>query len=296
MKVLIIGANGQLGTDLCKTLSNFEVIPLLHRDIEVTDINSVFAACQQHRPDVIINTASYVRVDDCEDNIEHAYRVNALGARNVAVAAQEVDATLVHISTDYVFGGDEKHTIPYTEFDVPAPLNIYGGSKLASEKFIQHLCHRYFIVRTSSLFGMAGCSGKGGNFIETILKLAKQQDELRVVNDQVFSPTYSKDLAEKITQLISTKHYGIYHITNSGSCSWYEFALETLNLAGSKTPIIPVTSSGYPQRARRPSYSVLDNYHLRLLGIDNMRHWKEALRDYLKEKNGEEINERRNQS
>lgn len=286
MKVLLTGANGQLGTDLRKALQDFELIPLTHEDIEISDMNSVKQAFSKHRPDIIINAAAYVRVDDCEDEKDKAFRVNALGARNVAVVAQELGAKLVQISTDYVFGGEpEPRTVAYTEFDTPVPVSVYGQSKLAGEDLVRHLCLSHFIVRASSLFGVAGSSGKGGNFIETILKLAKERDELRVVNDQVFSPTYTRDLAQKIAQLISTEYYGTFHITNRGTCSWYEFAREILKLASMKTPVIPITSGQYPQKARRPSYSVLDNYHLRLLGMDDMRAWQEALRDYLVARN-----------
>jgi dTDP-4-dehydrorhamnose reductase len=213
---------------------------------------------------------------------DKAFRVNALGARNVAVVAQELGARLVHISTDYIFGGEvEPRTTPYTEFDTPIPPNVYGKSKLAGEDFVRHLCHRHFIVRVSGLFGVAGSSGKGGNFIETMLKLARECDELRVVNDQVFSPTYTSDLARKIAQLMTTDYYGIFHITSRGTCSWYEFTKEILKLADIKTPVVPITSDQYPQKARRPRYSVLGNYHLQLLGMDDMRPWQEALKDYL---------------
>jgi len=282
MKILVTGANGQLGTDLCKALQYFELIPLTHKNIEVADINSVKYAFCKHKPDIIINTAAYVRVDDCETEQDKAFRVNALGARNVAVAAQELGAKLVHISTDYVFGGESKpRATPYTEFETPIPLSVYGKSKLAGENFVRHLCQKHFIIRTSGLFGVAGASGKGGNFVETMLKLAQEREELKVVNDQVFSPTYTKDLAKKIAQLITTEYYGIFHITNRGSSSWYEFAREILRLAGSKTPVIPITADEYPQKARRPRFSVLDNYHLRLLGMDDMRTWQEALKDYM---------------
>lgn len=164
------------------------------------------------------------------------------------------------------------------------PANTYGKSKLAGEEFVRNLCLRHFIVRSSGLFGVAGSSGKGGNFVETMLRLAKERDELKIINDQVFAPTYTKDLAQKIAQLISTEYYGVFHITNRGTCSWYEFAKEILRLAGLKTPAIPITSDQYPQKARRPHYSVLDNYHLRLLGMDDMRPWQEALADYMREK------------
>jgi len=335
MKVLVTGANGQLGTDLCKVVRDFEVVPLTHKDIEVSDMSSVKQVLTRHKPDIIINTAAYVRVDDCEDEKDRAFSVNALGARNVAVVAQELGARLVHMSTDYVFGGEHEPTSelvgeglvpsqneaeglvpsqrkpeglvpsqrkqeglvpsqkkpkgivpsrkphPYTEFDRPVPINIYGQSKLAGENLVRHFCLRHFIVRSSALFGVAGSSGKEGNFVETMLRLAKERDELRVVNDQVFSPTYTKDLARKIVQLMTTECYGIFHITNKGACSWYEFAREILKLAGIKTRVVAITSEQYPQKACRPRYSVLDNYHLRLLGMDDMRPWQEALKDYL---------------
>jgi dTDP-4-dehydrorhamnose reductase len=282
VKVAVTGANGQLGTDLCQALHNFEVIPFTHADIEIADMASVRKALLKHKPAVVINTAAYVRVDDCEDERDKAFQVNALGARNIAVVAQELGAKLVHISTDYVFGGEaEPRTTPYTEFDTPVPLSIYGKSKLAGENLVRHFCLRHFIVRASGLFGVAGSSGKGGNFIETMLRLSRERDELRVVDDQVFSPTYTRDLARKIVQLMTTDYYGIFHITNKGSCSWYEFAREVLKLAGLKNPVIPISSDQYPQKAKRPEFSVLDNYQLRLLGMDDIRPWQEALKDYL---------------
>lgn len=283
MKVLMTGANGQLGTDLCLFLRNAEeVVPLTHAELEIADMNSVKDALNEYCPDVVINTAAYVRVDDCESEPDKAFLTNAIGARNVAVAAQAVGAKLVQISTDYVFGGEgELRTAPYTEFDAPVPLNTYGTSKRAAEELVRHLCLRHFVIRTSALFGTAGSSGKGGNFVETMLRLAQEQAELTVVCDQVFSPTYTGDLARKIAQLTCTEYYGVFHITNRGSCSWYEFAREILTLAGSNTRVVPITSDQYPQKAKRPHYSVLDNYHLRLLGMDDARPWQEALRDYM---------------
>lgn len=283
MKIAIIGANGQLGSDLCHELGSEDIVALAHSDIEITDMNSVKQAIDRHRPDVVINTAAFHRVDDCEDDQDKAFQVNSLGARNISVVAQGVGTKLVHLSTDYVFGGEAgKRTTPYIEFDIPVPLSIYGKSKLAGEDFVHHLCSKHFIIRTSGLFGTAGSSGKGGNFVEAMLRFGKERDELRVVNDQVFSPTYTKDLAIKIAQLITTDYYGIFHITNKGACSWYEFTKEILNLAGLSTPVIPITSDQYPQKARRPHFSVLDNYHLRLLGMDDMRPWRDALTDYMK--------------
>jgi dTDP-4-dehydrorhamnose reductase len=284
MRILITGANGQLGTDLVKELEGHEVVPLTHADADIADFEAIKAACLKHRPEAIVNTASYVRVDDCETNVDLAFRVNALGARNVAVVADGLGAKLVQISTDYVFGGGETRNTPYTEFDAPAPLNVYGRSKLAGEDFVRHLCRRHFVVRASGLFGAAGSSGKGGNFIETILRLARERDRVTVVNDQVFSPTYTPDLAHKIAELLATELYGVYHVTNSGACSWYEFAREALRLAGSKTPILPITSAEYPQKAKRPAYSVLGHYQLKLLGSDDLSSWQDALRRYMRKK------------
>ena len=288
MKVAIIGASGQLGTDICQALKGFEVLPLTHADIEITDMSSTKRILRQHMPDIIVNTAAFLRVDDCETEIDRAFAVNALGTRNVAVVAYELASKLLHISTDYIFGvlpeKDAPRTKPYTEFDSPAPPNIYGRSKLAGENFVRHLCPRHFIVRTSGLFGVTGSISKGGNFVETMLKLGREQDQLKVVNDQVFSPTYTKDLASKIAEIIVTDCFGVFHITNRGACSWYEFAREILGLAGLKTPLIPISSDLYPQEAKRPRFSVLDNYQLRLLGMDDMRSWQEALADYMKGK------------
>ncbi len=285
MKILIIGANGQLGSDLCRQISPTSLAALTHSDIEITSMKSVRCVCEEHKPDIIINTAAFVRVDDCETEIDECFRINALGSRNVAVVAQELQAKLVYISSDYVYGGSvESRTVPFTEFDIPIPINTLGRSKVAGERFARSFCNRHFIIRTSGLFGIAGSSGKGGNFVETIIKLAHEQDELRIVKDQVFSPTYSCDLARKIIEIASTECYGIYHITNKGMCSWWEFARKILDLAGLPTTAIPITSEQFPQVAKRPSYSVLDNYHLRLMGIDDMRHWEEALEDYLQEK------------
>lgn len=285
MKIVIIGATGQLGSDLCRQLSSEEIIPLSHQDIEITDIVSVKQALEQSSPDVVINTAAFHRVDDCETEQDKAFSVNALGAKNVAVISQQIESKLVHIGTDYIFGGEaETRTTPYTEFDTPVPASVYGRSKLAGEDYIHDFHHRYFIIRASGLFGVAGASGKGGNFVETMLRLGRERDKLTVVNDQIFSPTYTKDLAGKIAQLITTEYYGIFHVTNNDICSWYEFAIEILFLAGIQTPIVSITSDQYPQKARRPNYSVLGNYHLKLLGMDNMRSWREALKDYMTEK------------
>ena len=283
MKVMIIGAGGQLGSDLTRELSSYELIPMLHSDIEVADIGSIRVAFSKFKPDAVINTAAFHQPDQCEENPDKAFLVNALGARNLAVVAGEEKIRLVQISSDYVFGGDENRRIPYTEFDPTSPINVVGRAKVAAEKFVQTFCPRHFIVRVSGLFGLLGRSGKGTNFVETILRLSKERSELRVVTDQIFSPTYCPDAARKIGQIISTDYYGIYHITNQGSCSWYEFSREILRLAGSKVPVTPITSEQYHAvKARRPCFSVLDNCQLRLLGINDMKPWQEALLSYMK--------------
>ena len=284
MKVVVIGANGQLGSDLCQELGTSNLVPLLHSDIEITDMDSIKAAFEKHQPDVVINTAAYHQPDQCEDNPDKAYLINSLGVRNLAVAAQEYGIRLAYISSDYVFGGDERRSVPYTEFDSPSPLNIVGKSKLIGEEFSQHLCTRHFIIRVSGLFGVRGSSVKGGNFIETILRIARERGEIRVVNDQIFSPTYTRDAARKIAQLVSTNYYGVFHITNRGQCSWYELAVEAIKLVALEVHCLPITSEQYPQKAKRPHFSVLDNYHLRLLGMDDMRSWQESLKAYLNEK------------
>ena len=285
MKVLLTGADGQLGTDLCRVIDKSDLVPLTQNDIEITDADAVGNICRRYKPDIIINTAAYVRVDDCEDECDMAFKVNALGARNLAVSAQELGAVLIHMGTDYVFGGEGPgRSAPYTEFDIPHPVNTYGRSKLAGEDYVRHLCNRYFIIRTSGLFGVAGSLGKGSNFVETILNRARKGDEIRVVDDQRFSPTYTLDLARKIAQLMITRYFGTFHITNSNTCSWYEFTCRILELAGVSTKVTPVTTEQYPLKAKRPAFSVLDNYHLRLLGIDDMQSWQDALKDYLREK------------
>lgn len=276
-----------MGTDLCRELKSVNLVPLTHADIEIADMHSirqVFEVHQVDTEDVVINTAAYVSTEKCETNPDRAFLLNALGAGNVAVAVQERGARLVHISTGYVFGDEETgRIIPYTEFDIPKPVStsVYGSSKLAGENLVANFCNRYFIVRFTGLFGTEGARGKKGNFIETILQSARTNNELRVISDQVCSLTYTRDAARKIAQLLATSYYGIFHISNKGSCSWYEFACEILRLAGIKTPVIPITSDEFDSAARRPAFSALDNYHLRLLGMDDLRPWQEALKDYM---------------
>ncbi|MBW9223432.1 dTDP-4-dehydrorhamnose reductase [Methanothermococcus sp. SCGC AD-155-E23] len=279
MKVAVIGATGQLGSDLVKVFE--EVIPLTHSDIEVTDLSSC-EVLKELKPHIVINTAAYHKTDECEDNPEKAFLVNAIGARNVALTCKEIGAINVYISTDYVFDGSKEE--PYTEEDIPNPINVYGISKYAGELLTRTLCDRYYIIRVSSLFGVAGASGKGGNFVETMIKKGKAGEELYVVNDITMSPTYTKDAAVAIKKILSSKlPYGVYHVTNDGFCTWYEFAKAIFEITGIDAKLNPTTSDRYPTKAKRPKNSALSIEKIRFYGIE-MRHWRDALRDYLMEK------------
>ncbi|MEM3432972.1 MAG: dTDP-4-dehydrorhamnose reductase [Candidatus Methanomethyliaceae archaeon] len=282
MRIVVIGANGQLGTDLVKVLNNWDLVPLTHADLDICDFVRTRKVLTELKPDIVINTAAFNRVDDAEDQPEKAFWVNTYAVRNLAQVCTDLDCTLMHISTDYVFGG-EKRT-PYTEDDPPNPLNVYGVSKLAGEYFARNICPKHFIVRTSGLYGVAGSSGKGGNFVETMVRLAREGKPIRVVTDQVLTPTYTKDLAQKIKELLTTEAYGLYHITNSGQCSWYEFASKIFELLGMKPDFGPTTSVEFGAKARRPAYSVLAHERLKQLGKDDLRPWPEALKAYLEEK------------
>lgn len=282
MKIMIIGASGQLGSELINLLQDDTLIPLTHLDIEMTDSQQVNDIISSNVPDVVINTAAYHRVDECEDNIEKSFSINACAVRTLAKICNELDTALVHFSTDYVFGG-EKRT-PYVEDDIPNPLSVYAVSKLAGEYFVRNICRRFFLIRTCGLYGAKGISGKGGNFIELMLKLARDKRPIKVVADQVVTPTYAKELALKVSQLIRTDSYGLYHATNDGECSWYEFAKTIFDLTGINASIYPTTAAEYGARTRRPPYSVLENRNLKRIGLDDMGPWREALMDYLIEK------------
>jgi dTDP-4-dehydrorhamnose reductase len=282
MKVMVIGANGQLGSDLVKVFSEWQVIPIKHMDFDICDHAMTHTRITEVKPDVVINTAAFHRVDDCEDRPEKAFAVNTVAVRHLAQVCAAVRCTLVHVSTDYVFGSDQR--APYTENDVPSPLNVYGVSKLAGEYFVRTLCPKHFIARTTGLYGLAGSSGKGGNFVELMIRLAKEGKPIKVVHDQVLTPTSTKDLALKIKDLVQTEAYGLYHLTNSSGCSWYEFAAKIFQLTGLHPNFEPTTSAAFPTKARRPSFSVLAHTQLPKAGLADMRPWPEALADYLQEK------------
>ena len=284
-RVAIIGSTGQLGTDLVDVLAqagNYEVIRLSHREVECTDPVSVEKALKTGRPDVVVNCAAFVRVDEAEDRAEEALRVNGLGALNVARACAEIDALCVYISTDYVFDGGK--SAPYTESDAPRPINIYGVSKLAGEYFVQQASPRWLVVRMASLFGKAGSSGKGGNFVETILAKAKAGESLRLVDDMRMSPTYTRDAAQALERLLRERSLGLFHLANGGNCTWYEFACKALEAVGMDNRIEPISSSSYPMKARRPKDSSLESTKLRLSLKESLRSWHEALKAYLAEK------------
>ncbi|MBI4245039.1 MAG: dTDP-4-dehydrorhamnose reductase [Planctomycetes bacterium] len=282
MKIALIGSNGQLGSDLCSVISGGELFKLTHRDIEVCDFNNIKAVLGQIKPDVIINTTAYHRVDDCEDNPELAFEVNAFAVKNLAIVANGLSAKLVHITTDYVFDGLKN--AQYIEEDLPNPMSVYGLSKYAGEVFLRNYCNNWILVRTTGLYGIAGSSGKGGNFVETMIKLAKEDKKIRVVNDQIMSPTFTLDLAAKLYEVIKKDARGIFHITNSGYCSWFEFAGEIFKLTGLNSDFGPTTTKEFAAKARRPQFSSLANKGLELLDIKPVRDWKDALKDYLKRK------------
>jgi dTDP-4-dehydrorhamnose reductase len=281
MKIAIIGSTGQLGTDLVKILQNeHEVIGLTHKDIEVSDYKSCLIL-KELKPEVIINTAAFHKTDQCEEEPLKTFSVNAIGAKNVATISKEINAITVYISTDYVFDGSK--TEPYTEEDTPNPINTYGISKLAGE-FYTKQNPKHYIIRVASLFGIAGASGKGGNFVETMIKKALNKEVINVVDDMWMSPTYTKDAALIIKKILEANiPYGIYHATNKGYCTWFQFAQEIFKLTG-LTPIIkPIKTDQLQMKAKRPRFSALESIKLPKYGIQ-ARRWEEALHEYLIEK------------
>jgi dTDP-4-dehydrorhamnose reductase len=280
VKVIVTGASGLLGTELVKVIEQrHEVIGLDHHQLDITDYNKCEQLISSIHPDVIIHCAAYTFVDHAETEQDKAYLINANGTRNIAQIAEHIGAKMCYISTDYVFDGN--CTIPYTEQDRTNPRTIYGKTKRDGELFIQTICSDYYIVRTSWMFGI-----HGNNFVMTMLNLAKNKDIIQVVDDQFGSPTYSLDLSYFLLQLIETDKYGIYHVTNSGSCSWYEFATAIFEESNKLTKVVSCSTSDFPRPAPRPQYSVLDNMSIRANGFTELRHWREALIDFLRELRG----------
>ncbi|HZS06236.1 MAG TPA: dTDP-4-dehydrorhamnose reductase [Blastocatellia bacterium] len=280
MKIAITGAAGQLGSDLVSALRarGQEVTPLTRAELDVTDAGRMRAVLAKARPEIVINCTAENRVDDCEELLAEAFTLNAIVPGRMAAMTRELGAALLHLSTDYVFDGGQR--VPYVESDTPSPLSAYGASKLAGEQLVRQRNPRHYIVRVSGLYGAAGSRGKGGNFVEAILRRARAEGRLRVVNDQTTAPTYTRDLAAGIARLIeSSPAPGLYHLAADGEATWYDFAREIVRQTGVEAEVIPIGSAELNQRARRPACSVLRSETLAPL-----RHWRPALRAYLVEK------------
>ena len=275
MKILITGSGGMLGHDLIEVLKNkHDLILTTSKTLDITDRDKTIDFITENTPDIVINSAAYTDVDGCEANQDWAYDVNGKGVKNLAIGCREVDCPLVQISTDYVFNG--KSDRPWVEDDETGPISVYGKSKLEGEEAILEILDKFFIVRTAWLYGI-----NGRNFPRTMLELAENHSQITVVYDEVGSPTYTLDLARKISELIETDYYGIYHITNSGSCSWCEFSRYIFEVAGKDVEVIPVTASEFARPAPRPTYSVLENKRLIENGFEPLRSYKEAIKEYI---------------
>ncbi|NOU96536.1 dTDP-4-dehydrorhamnose reductase [Paenibacillus sp. LMG 31456] len=278
MNILITGAGGQLGRDLIRVLGRKHKLTAKTRnELDVTSEHSVREAVLECRPDAIVHAAAYTQVDLAESRMEQAYMVNSFGSRNIALIASEIGAKLVYVSTDYVFDGTKGS--PYNELDRTNPISVYGHSKLHGEKFVQLICDKYFIVRTSWLYGKYG-----SNFVTKVLAKAEQNSELSMVADQFGSPTYTYDLARFIGQALESERYGIYHASNRGVCSRYEFAEEILRIAGhSAIKLNPVTGDSFPLPAARPARSDFDDKAIRYNGFSRLRTWQDALQSFILE-------------
>ncbi|MED3946207.1 dTDP-4-dehydrorhamnose reductase [Priestia aryabhattai] len=276
-KVLITGANGQLGKELVElfTAKGFEVYGFGRDKMDITNQAQVQEVINTLKPNIVLHSAAHTQVDLAESEPEQAFSINAYGTRNVAVAAEAVGAKLVYVSTDYVFDGTTDE--PYNEFSPTSPLGVYGKSKLAGEQFVRDLHSNFFIVRTSWVYGKYGA-----NFVKTMLKLGQERKELSVVADQIGCPTYTLDLAHAILELVDTQKYGVYHISNSGSCSWYEFAKEIFKVSDMEVQVNPCTTADFPRPAARPANSVFEHMSIKLNNFTSIRHWREALSSFLK--------------
>ena len=276
MKTLITGSNGQLGRELAEILParGHEVVALDRRALDVADAGAAERAVGEHSPGLVVNAAAYTNVDGCEEEPELAYAVNALGPRNLARVCGRVGCDLLHVSTNYVFDGEEDR--PYEPFDPARPLSVYGRTKLAGEEHVMRLTNRWYVVRT------AGVYGRGHNFVRTMLRVGAERDSLKVKDDEYVSPTSARDLAEGIAGVVEAEGYGLYHLTNAGSCSWYEFAREIFRLADVEVEVVPIPASEYPLPAARPANGVLSS-----VGSLGLRHWGEALADYLEREKAE---------
>lgn len=276
-KILVTGCNGQLGRAINKEYEGsqeYEIYNTDVADLDITDVDKVIALVDEVKPYAIVNCAAHTAVDLCESQWDAAYKINAIGPRNLAIAAKRVGAKLVHVSTDYVFSGDEE--APRTEFDATNPQSAYGKTKLEGENFVKAFADKYFIVRTAWLYG------DGKNFVKTMLRLAETNDTVRVVSDQIGSPTSAKELAKAIAVLIPTDNYGVFHGTCEGLCSWADFAKKIFEMKGLSTKVDYIKTEEYPTPAKRPAYSVLDNYMFKLTTNHTFAQWEDALAEYMK--------------
>lgn len=276
-KIIVTGCNGQLGRAINQELAGSTEVSIVNTDVaelDITSVDKVLALVREVKPYAIINCAAHTAVDACETDLDNAYRINAIGPRNLSIAATETGAKLIHVSTDYVFDG--KGTRPYVEFDTPNPQGAYGKTKLAGENMVKDFADRYMIFRTAWLYG------DGKNFVKTMLRLAENGDKVRVVEDQVGSPTSARELARAITAQLFTDNYGLFHATCEGNCSWADFAREIFRLAGKDTYVEGITSAEFAAKAPRPAYSILENYMLKLTGGYQFADWHDALDYYMK--------------
>ena len=277
-KLLVTGCNGQLGRAINKELANNPEYLFINTDVaelDITNIQEVSALVKEEKPYAIINCAAHTNVNKCETDIENAYRINAIGARNLSIAANQVGAKMIHVSTDYVLPGDG--TRPYTEFDAVGPKSVYGMTKLAGENFVKDFAKNYFIIRTAWLYG------EGNNFVKTMLSLAETNDTVKVVGDQFGTPTSAAELARAIAYLLPTDNYGTFHGTCEGQCSWADFAKEIFRLTGKDTKVQVITTEQYPTPAMRPAYSVLENYMFKLTTDFSFATWQNAFEEYVKD-------------
>lgn len=282
MKVLVTGFTGQLGHDCVAELRlhGIETRGVASRNFSLTDAKAARAYIEAYHPDAVIHCGAYTAVDRAEDDKEKCMAVNAEGTRTIAEICRDIDAKMIYISTDYVFPGDGEQ---FYEVDDPkGPQNVYGASKLAGEQYVQSLLQKYFIVRISWVFGI-----NGKNFIKTMLKLSESHDKLTVVDDQIGSPTYTRDLAVLLAEMVLSDKYGVYHATNEGICSWADFAKEIFRQAGRSTQVTPVSSSAYPTRAKRPKNSRLSKASLTKAGFPHLPRWQDAVGRYLIELSAE---------
>lgn len=283
MKVVVLGANGQLGSDVCAAFAQNgdEIIGLTHADVELTSASSVNEALSAVNAEFIVNAAAMHHVEKCEADPGAAFAANAIGAKNVAEWAKKSGAAVAYISTDYVFDG--KKNSPYVENDVASPLNAYGITKLAGEHYIAAVCPKHFILRVSAIYGHQPCRAKGGlNFVELMLKLSRERDKLRVVDDEFVSPTPTVQIAGQLVALSRSNDYGLYHGTTEGSCSWYEFAREIFRATGTTVRLEMADPGEFPAKVQRPKYSVLENSALKVAQINVFTDWRQGLADYLR--------------